>query len=122
MKITDLRVWLTAVPIESVGSRTWVFLEIDTDEGITGVGEASSTGGGGSFVIGNMLKNLRDTKVTTDFRESLIGEDPNNIDKIWHKLWRRYTGGGGWAGFVTTLISGIDNIVYNLIFCYVISI
>ena len=114
MKITDLRVWLTAVPIEGVGSRTWVFIEIDTDEGITGVGEASSTGGGGSVVVGNMLRNLRDTKVTTDFRESIIGEDPENIDKIWHKLWRRYTGGGGWAGFVTTMISGIDIALWDI--------
>jgi galactonate dehydratase len=114
MKITDLRVWLTAIPIEGFGFRTWVFLEIDTDEGITGVGEASSTGGGGSVVIGSMLNNLRNTKVTTDFRESLIGEDPENIDKIWHKLWRRYTGGGGWSGFVTTMISGIDIALWDI--------
>ena len=114
MKITDLRVWLTAVPIDGTGSRTWVFLEIDTDEGITGVGEASSTGGGGSVVVGNMLKNLKDTKVTTDFRQALIGEDPENIDKIWHKLWRRYTGGGGWGGFVSTLVSGVDIALWDI--------
>lgn len=114
MKITDLRVWLTAVPIEGTGSRTWVFLEIDTDEGITGVGEASSTGGGGSVVVGNMLKNLKDTKVTTDFRQALIGEDPENIDKIWHMLWRRYTGGGGWGGFVSTLVSGVDIALWDI--------
>ena len=114
MKITDLRVWLTAVPIDGTGSRTWVFLEIDTDEGITGVGEASSTGGGGSVVVGNMLKNLKDTKVTTDFRQALIGEDPENIDKIWHMLWRRYTGGGGWGGFVSTLVSGVDIALWDI--------
>ncbi len=114
MKITDLRVWLTPVPIEGTGSRTWVFLEIDTDEGITGIGEASSTGGGGSLVVGSMLKNLKDTKVTADFRESLIGENPEDIDRIWHKLWRRYTGGGGWGGFVTTLVSGIDIALWDI--------
>ena len=90
MKITDMRVWLTAMPIEGAGSRTWVFIEIDTDEGITGIGEASSTGGGGSVIIGNMIKNLRDSTVATDFRESLIGENPENIDKIWHKLLSRF--------------------------------
>ena len=79
MQITDLRVWLTVVPIEGVGSRTWVFPEVDTDEDITGIGEASSTGGGGSVVVGTMIRNLTDTRVVTDFRESLIGETPEDI-------------------------------------------
>jgi galactonate dehydratase len=114
MKITDMRVWLTAMPIEGAGSRTWVFIEIDTDEGITGIGEASSTGGGGSVIVGNMMNNLRDSTVATDFRESLIGEDPENIDKIWHKLWRRFTGGGGWGGFVSTVVSGIDIALWDI--------
>ena len=34
MKITDLRVYLT----RAAENRTWVFVEVDTDEGITGVG------------------------------------------------------------------------------------
>lgn len=114
MKITDMRVWLTAIPVEGTGSRTWVFIEVDTDEGITGVGEASSTGGGGSVVVGSMVRMLRDSTVVTDFRESLVGEDPEDIDRIWHKLWRRFTGGGGWGGFVTTLVSGIDIALWDI--------
>jgi galactonate dehydratase len=111
LKITDLKIWLTKP--EAAG-RTFVFLRIDTDEGISGVGEATSSGGGGSIVVGNMLRLLRDSKVTTDFRESLIGQDPENIDLIWHKLYRRFTGGGGYGGFVTTLISGIDIALWDI--------
>jgi len=114
MKITDLRVWLPTVPVEGNRSRTWVFLELETDEGITGIGEASSTGGGGSLVVGNMLGNLKDSKVVTDFKENLIGENPEDIERIWHKLWRRYTGGGGWGGFVTTLVSGVNIALWDI--------
>ena len=44
MKITDLRVYLTRP--EGI-DRSWLFVEIATDEGITGVGEATNPGGGG---------------------------------------------------------------------------
>ncbi len=111
MKITDLKVWLTR-PGET--SRTFVFLRIDTDEGISGIGEATSSGGGGSIVVGSMVKLLRDTTIAHDFRDSLIGEDPAYIDRIWHKLYRRFTGGGGHGGFVTTLLSGIDIALWDI--------
>ncbi len=111
MKITDLKIWLTSPP---GGDRTYVFLRIDTDEGVSGVGEATSSGGGGSFVVGAMARLLRDSTVTVDFRESLIGEDPERIDLIWHKLYRRFTGGGGYGGFVTTLLSGIDIALWDI--------
>jgi len=114
MKITDLRIWLPTVPVEGLGFRTWVFLEVDTDEGISGIGEASSTGGGGSTIVGSMLRNLRESKVVTDFRDTIIGENPEHIERIWHKLWRRYTGGGGWGGFVTTLVSGVNIALWDI--------
>ena len=45
MKITDIKVWVTR-PEER--GRSYLFLRIDTDEGISGVGEATCSGGGGS--------------------------------------------------------------------------
>ena len=114
MKITDMRVWLARISIEGAAARTWVFIEVDTDEGITGIGEASSTGGGGSVVVGNIVKQLRDSTVVGDFRESLLGENPEDIDRIWHKLFRRFTGGGGWGGFVTTVASGVDIALWDI--------
>ncbi|MDP7533957.1 MAG: mandelate racemase/muconate lactonizing enzyme family protein, partial [SAR202 cluster bacterium] len=111
MKITDLKVWVTK---PEANGRSFVFLRIDTDEGISGIGEATSSGGGGSIVVGNMARFLRDSTVTTDFRTSLIGQDPENIDRIWHELYRRFTGGGGSGGFVTTLLSGIDIALWDI--------
>ena len=111
MRITDLKVWLT---MPEVPGRTLVFLQVDTDEGVSGIGEATSSGGGGSLVVGSMVRLLRDGMLTHDFRESLIGEDPDDIDRIWHKLYRRFTGGGGHGGFVTTLLSGIDIALWDI--------
>lgn len=111
MKITDLNVWVTKPEPQG---RSYVFIRIDTDEGISGIGEATSSGGGGSIVVGSIVKFLRDTTVTTDFRESLLGEDPAYIDRIWHKLFRRFTGGGGYGGFVTTVLSGIDIALWDI--------
>ena len=111
MKITDLKVWVTRPEPQG---RSYVFLQLETDEGISGIGEATSSGGGGSLIVGNMVRFLRDTTVTEDFRESLIGEDPDNIDRIWHKLYRRCTGGGGFGGFVTTVLSGVDIALWDI--------
>ena len=41
MKITDLKVWVTQ---PEPRGRSFVFLRIDTDEGISGVGEATGSG------------------------------------------------------------------------------
>ena len=111
MKITDLNVWVTR---PEPRGRSFVFLQLETDEGITGIGEATSSGGGGSLIVGNMARFLRDTTVTEDFRESLIGEDPDDIDSLWHKLFRRFTGGGGFGGFETTVLSGIDIALWDI--------
>ncbi len=111
MKITDLRVWV--VRPEPRG-RSFVFLRIDTDAGVSGIGEATSSGGGGSLIVGSMARFLRDSQVAHDFRQSLIGQDPEYIERNWHHLYRRFTGGGGFGGFVTTLLSGIDIALWDL--------
>ncbi len=111
MKIVDLKIWVTR---PDPRGRSYVFLRIDTDEGISGIGEATSSGGGGSIVVGNILKFLKNSTLQEDFRETLIGENPEHVDQIWHKLFRRFTGGGGFGGFVTTVLSGIDIALWDI--------
>ena len=111
MKIVDLKIWVTR---PNINSRSYVFLRIDTDEGISGIGEATSSGGGGSIIVGNILNFLKNSTVKEDFRETLIGENPEHVDLIWHKLFRRFTGGGGFGGFVTTVMSGIDIALWDI--------
>ncbi|MDP6666269.1 MAG: mandelate racemase/muconate lactonizing enzyme family protein [Dehalococcoidia bacterium] len=110
MKITDLRVYITR-PEGSLNS--WLFVEIDTDEGITGVGEATNAGGGGALVVGRAYEMLRDDLEGYDFSEGLLGVDPANIDAIWHRIYRRF-GTLGSRGFGTTVASGIDTALWDI--------
>ncbi|MBL06402.1 MAG: mandelate racemase [Chloroflexi bacterium] len=110
MKITDLRVYLTR-PKNS--TRSWLFVEIDTDEGITGTGESTNSGGGGALVLAHTYNMMKNDLEGQDFSEGLIGEDPSNIDYIWHKIYRRF-GTLGSRGFATTLASGIDMALWDI--------
>ncbi|MBM3956913.1 MAG: mandelate racemase/muconate lactonizing enzyme family protein, partial [Gemmatimonadetes bacterium] len=103
MKITDLRVYLTRAGT----GRTWVFVEVDTDEGITGVGESTNSGGGGGIMVAHAYELIRADLEYFDFAQGLIGQDPAHIDRIWHTIYRRF-GTLGSRGFATTLCSGID--------------
>jgi galactonate dehydratase len=46
-------------------------------------------------------------------RESLIGEDPNNIEMIWQRLFRQYTYAGN-RGPITRAMSGIDIALWDI--------
>ena len=110
MKITDLKVYLTR-PKSS--TRSWLFVEIETDEGITGTGESTNSGGGGALVLAQTYNMIKNDLEGQDFSEGLIGEDPANIDYIWHKIYRRF-GTLGSRGFATTLLSGIDMALWDI--------
>jgi galactonate dehydratase len=90
VKITDIKTYLIQVGARPTvpgtqatgvhqeadfrGSRNWLFVKIFTDEGITGVGEGS----GWPRVIETAVQ---------DYRSILIGEDPRDIDRLWHRLF-----------------------------------
>ena len=64
MKITDLRAYV----VRAQESRPWMFVEIDTDEGITGYGESTNVGGGGAIVIAQTYALLKHDLVGRIFR------------------------------------------------------
>lgn len=97
MKITDVKVWL----VEGV-KYNWTLLKIYTDEGLTGVGEA--TNWPGSQIVEAAVK---------DAGQRIIGLNPLQIDFIWTKLYRDLN----WIGpFGASLcaISGIDMALLDL--------
>ena len=107
MKITDLQIYVVhsaqhdpASPAE----RPWTFVRIDTDAGLAGWGEATNYAGGGSLLSAHTLALLR---------EVLVGEDPADIEMLWHKMYRHYTYLGG-RGLPTTAISGVDIALWDL--------
>jgi galactonate dehydratase len=97
VKITDV----TAYHLP--GTRyPWVFLRIDTDEGIYGIGQVSS--GPNSTIVAAAASRLGPL---------LVGEDPSRIEWIWHKLYAGFNSLGS-LGFVSAIISGVDIALWDL--------
>ena len=84
MKVVDLKTMVVENEPPYRGGRYWLFLEIKTDEGITGIGER---------VTGNTLaKGLVDLKSHVSLieemgRQYVIGENPFNIERIWDRMY-----------------------------------
>ena len=59
MKITDVKPILTRPSDHhDRAGRTWAFVQVETDEGISGIGEATNYPGGGSLIVGNTVKTF----------------------------------------------------------------
>ena len=106
MRITDVKVY-PVTPAHEVLSATevgWVFVVVETDEGITGIGECSNWPREGDILVARSVEAVKD---------SIIGRDPNDIEAIWHELYRNYTYLGS-RGLITTVISGIDIALWDI--------
>jgi len=79
----------------------WGFVEIVTEEGVTGWGEA--------VLEGHALAVLSCVKEMQDY---LIGKDPADIEGLWETLYRAgfYRGGG----VLMSAISGIDQALWDI--------
>ena len=100
MKITGLRT------IEVAASRrgNWIFVLVDTDAGLTGLGEASQSGNDG--LVKEALAQLGDR---------LVGEDPTQPEVVWEKTARSTAVFSGIAGRVgATAISAVDQALWDL--------
>jgi galactonate dehydratase len=96
MKITNIEVY----PVWG-GGRNYLFVVVDTDEGISGVGEAGLTG-----------RELGVMGVIEHFKPLLIGQDANRIEHIWQMLFR---GGFFPAGKIAcSAISAIDIALWDI--------
>ncbi len=96
VKITDVKMMLA----RTVANPTNL-IKIETDAGISGIGEAYWGRGVKDVVLGY-------------FREMLIGEDPLDVDRHYHTMLRRYAGAGGIAGVTVTAASGVESALWDL--------
>ncbi|MEI7967910.1 MAG: mandelate racemase/muconate lactonizing enzyme family protein [Betaproteobacteria bacterium] len=113
MKIVDVRVHplRTALEVPFAFSQGWVrhrsatLVEVITDEGITGWGEAFAQGLEppqiAAAVIGSALKPL------------VVGSDPLDIEVLWHRMYHA-TRDYGRKGSVTAGISAIDIALWDI--------
>jgi galactonate dehydratase len=96
MKITNVE----AYPVWG-GFRNFLFVVVDTDEGLYGVGEAGITG-----------RELAAAGAIEHFKPLLIGQDPFRIEHIWQLLMR----GGFFPAqrILTSAISAIDIALWDI--------
>lgn len=78
----------------------WILLRVETDAGITGLGEAHWGAG------------VRETVL--QLRELVLGEDPRDVDRLWRKMYRAITG-APWAGAVVCAANGIETALFDII-------
>ena len=98
MKITNIRTHIV-MPINKLA---WVFVEVDTDQGISGLGECTE-------YIGNphLVRGLEAVKPL------VIGTDPRHIEEIWQRLFHAYSNLNS-RGYISHLISAIDIALWDI--------
>jgi len=96
MKITDIKTFLAGV-----GGRNLVFVKVETDQGIHGIGEAYSCGPDEATVA-----------VVRDFKSWLVGQDPRNIEHLWATMYNFTRFPGGLV--VNAAMSGIEHAIWDI--------
>ncbi|MDX2030184.1 MAG: mandelate racemase/muconate lactonizing enzyme family protein [Blastocatellia bacterium] len=85
------------------GYGPWLFVRVETAEGIVGWGEGTNFPG--VQPIATAVKNLR---------QAVIGESAWDIEKLWNRMYR-YMYYNGMGGIVLAAISGIDTALYDIV-------
>ncbi len=96
MKVTDVRTAMVGVDRQN-----WLFVFVDTDAGITGVGEASLEG----------FERTVETAVH-ELSRFLVDQDPQRIVHHWQSMYRH----NFWRGGVTlnSALSGIEQALWDI--------
>jgi L-alanine-DL-glutamate epimerase-like enolase superfamily enzyme len=98
IKITNVKVMVVSGPVWNF---TYPYVKIETDAGISGIGEAYLGGGVADIMRTHLVK-------------SVIGENPLDIERLYTKMIRDTSGAGSIAGTTVTAISGVEIALWDL--------
>ncbi len=93
--------WATDNGGHQVSARNWLFVRVSTDAGVCGIGECSG------------WPRVVDTAVN-DLARVLIGEDPEHIEKLWHKMYVAQMGHGLTGTVGAGAIAGLDMALWDI--------
>ena len=102
MKIAKLVPWLVKTSASYWGE--YFFIEVRTDEGLSGWGEITTTTPMANRAVAGIIRQLNDL---------LVGEDPARIEHIWHKTFRSFTYMGT-RGATSHVVSAIDIALWDI--------
>lgn len=104
MKITNITAHLMGIPGPGrhAPSRNWIFVRVETDEGITGVGEATT----------EYHEHAVVSMIEQHFAPLLVGQDPTRIQSAWQQMQRFFWWRGGVVA--SSAASGIDQALWDI--------
>ncbi|MGH8720699.1 MAG: mandelate racemase/muconate lactonizing enzyme family protein [Burkholderiales bacterium] len=113
MKLVEVRAHPLASPLETpfafsqgwVRSRGACLVEVQTDEGLTGWGEA--------LCQGLQPPQIAAAAIESALKPLLIGADPLQIEPLWHRMYVQ-TRDYGMKGAMLAAISGVDIALWDL--------
>lgn len=112
MKITDvetLYVRLPQVKELTDSGQDALIIRVHTDAGITGLGEVDSS----PFAAMGAIQGPFSHNVVSGLKHLVIGEDPFEIERIWHKMYTRNVYAGR-RGVGLHAMSGIDLALWDI--------
>lgn len=95
VKITDVKVMIV------IGNTPWNMVKIETDSGVTGIGEAYWGRGVKDVILGYL-------------RPLVTGENPLNVEPLYSKMLLAWVGAGTLEGVALTAISGVEIALWDL--------
>lgn len=102
MRIRQIVPWLVRSDSSYWGE--YLFVEVRTDEGVTGWGEITTTTRIANRTLGAIVHQLN---------ELLVGDDPALIEQTWHKVFRSFTYMGS-RGAAANVTSAVDIALWDI--------
>ena len=90
---------ITGVELFEVKPR-WIFIKVNTDEGISGWGE---------LISGTKTRTV--VEGAKELAERIVGRNPFEIERLWQELHRSFFRGGPING---TIVSGIEMALWDI--------
>jgi L-alanine-DL-glutamate epimerase-like enolase superfamily enzyme len=113
MEITDVVVHTLSLPaVESTkadSSQDACIVEVETDEGITGIGEADSS----PRVVEAIIEAPVSHDKSAGLKEVVVGRDPFDVEVLWNEMYDR-TYFYGRKGAAITAISAVDMALWDI--------
>lgn len=112
MKVTELKTMVVEAEKPYIGGKFFLFLELLTDEGITGIGERIA----GSSYSGNPGDLKAQISLIEEFAHRyVIGENPQNIELIWDRMYGNRHDLRHPSLYSTPVISAIDIALWDIV-------
>jgi galactonate dehydratase len=112
MKVTKLNTIVVESEPPYVGGKYFLFLELETDEGITGIGERIA-GTSYSEHLGDLKSQV--ALIEEFVGQFVMGEDPHKIELLWDRMYGTRHDLRHPSLYATPVISAIDMALWDIV-------